>query len=79
MLTEFNNTLQIVIEKVLRFEIKFIFLEAILVSFHHHENDLLVLVRTFEEVLEVTLLLNLILSLLNMIDIVTIILLLIPP
>lgn len=48
--------------------------ERLLVAFHHHEYDLLVLVWTLKEILKVTLFLYLILRLLNMVHIVPFIL-----
>lgn len=70
LLAEFDNTLQIVVKQILRIKIELIFTQWILISLDHHENNLLVLVWAFEEILEVTLLLNFILGLFNMIHLI---------
>ena len=74
LLTKFNDALQIIIEQFLRFQVKLILTKCLLVSFYHHENDLLVFIRAFEEVLKVALFLNLILSLFDVINVVRLIL-----
>jgi len=74
LLAELNDALQIIVEELLRLEVELVLAERLLVSLDHHEDDLLVLVRALEEVLQVTLLLDLILRLFNVINIVHLIL-----
>jgi hypothetical protein len=51
LLTEFDNALKIVVEDLLGVHIKLTLAETFLVSFNHHENYFLILIRAFEEVL----------------------------
>ena len=66
LLAEFDDALQVVIENVLVLQVEVAFSKAFLISFYHLEYNLLVVVWTLEEVLQITLSLYLFLALFHL-------------
>lgn len=68
LLAEFYNTCQIIIKKFFGLQIKFTFTQAILITFHHHEDNLLIFIGTLEEIRKISLFLNLLRSFLHILQ-----------
>ena len=67
LLTELDDALKVIIEDFLGVNVEFTLTKTFLVTFHHHKYNFLILIRALEEVLEVSLLLNLLLRFLNLV------------
>ena len=52
MLTELNNTLQVIIKDFLALKVSLAVRKTVLVSFNHHENYFLILIWAFKEILQ---------------------------
>jgi hypothetical protein len=52
LLTELNNTLQVIIKDFLALKVSLAVRKTVLVSFNHHENYFLILIWAFKEILQ---------------------------
>ena len=67
LLTKFDDALKVVVEYLLAIDVKLALTKSLLVSLHHHEDHLLIIIWALKEVLEITLLLNLLLRFLDLV------------